>query len=301
MEYILQLGSHPFLSLAEILNVLESESILYKVLSTDLTALHIEIKYINPEVFIQILGGTRAIEDISTGEIFTPNIKQYKKREFKKPRVDPKSGLLPSKLAKMLINLSYTKHGVKRLYDPFCGGGTIITEANVLGIHGIGSDVDKKTVDDAKTNAKWVRSEYGLSHIEDEFFISDVRYLDTQLLRSKHIDAIVTEPYLGKPVHKPLRMGSQDNQNLKKVNELISSAIKNASAILEPGRRIVIIIPQFKTMKGIAKLEISERFNRFSFKRVNLLDTLDIDKSPDLLYFRPKAVVLRDIFILEKL
>lgn len=304
MEYKFQLGSFPYISLAEILNVLQSENIEYNILDLDFRdkILHIEIKNINPEIFMRLLGGTVFIEDLSNDKLYKQNIKEFKKREFGKPAVDSRSGLLPSKLAKMMINLSFTKNGVKKIYDPFCGGGTILTESMVMGINALGTDLDEGTVQSAILNARWIQNEYKIKGNPFEIFKSDVREINIEKMRGKNIDAIVTEPYLGAPVNKLIKLRSNNLDNLNRVNVLIEAALKKASGILDIGKRVVIIIPQFKTIKGIYKLPISKQFNKYSFKRVNIFEGLeDIDKSQELLYFRPKAIVLRELFILEKI
>jgi hypothetical protein len=300
MEYKFQLGSFPKLSLAEIITVLQTEHISYQIRHITDAELHIDIDNINPVIFLQILGGTPSIEEVWSGKVYKQKIKDYQRREFKKPYVDPKSGLLTAKLAKMMINLSFTQKGVKRIYDPFCGGGTIITEGMVMGLNGIGSDIDKRTVFAARKNAAWIAETYKTS-VETDFFVSDIFDIDSPSMKAKGIDAIVTEPFLGKPQRRPLKMHPDDTRNLDKVNKLIDVAVKKASGILETGQRMVVVIPQFRSVKGIQKLDISKNFNAFSFKKVNALESLDIDKTADLLYFRPKAVVLREICILEKI
>ena len=49
---------------------------------------------------------------------------------------------LDMKLARCMVNLSQIKEG-KTLCDPFCGTGTILLEAESMGIHSIGIDFDK--------------------------------------------------------------------------------------------------------------------------------------------------------------
>ena len=301
MEYVFELGTFPYLSLSEIINVLESENIPFKVKEVTLESLHIEIEQINPEIFLDILGGTRSIYDVFHGKTYKQNIKAYTKREFQKPVVDAKSGLLPVKLAKMMVNLSFTKDRVKLLYDPFCGGGTISNEANLMGIKTIGSDIDKRTIQSAQKNAAWLSGQYHIPETEHQFFVMDVRELNINLLKQKKIDAIVTEPFLGKPLTAPLKLNNADKQNMDSVNAIITESLLQFSSILETGKRAIIIIPCFRTSRGLQKLEISKTFNKYSFKKVDLLKDLYIDKAQELLYFRPRAFVLREIFILEKI
>jgi 2-polyprenyl-3-methyl-5-hydroxy-6-metoxy-1,4-benzoquinol methylase len=75
-------------------------------------------------------------------------------RDFGRPGRDDTSGMLPPKLALMLINLTGATTN-QTLLDPFCGSGTVITEAMVLGFQSIiGSDISEKAVSDTKKNVK---------------------------------------------------------------------------------------------------------------------------------------------------
>ncbi|MEK7211830.1 MAG: hypothetical protein AAB731_04300, partial [Patescibacteria group bacterium] len=52
----------------------------------------------------------------------------YEFRDYGRPGRDPLSGMIPPKLAKMMLNLSGAEKD-SVILDPFCGSGTIITEA----------------------------------------------------------------------------------------------------------------------------------------------------------------------------
>jgi len=58
----------------------------------------------------------------------------YSHRDYGRPVRDTVSGTLPPKLAKMMINLAQVDQSAKIL-DPFCGSGTILQEALLLGYH----------------------------------------------------------------------------------------------------------------------------------------------------------------------
>ncbi|MBU1149254.1 hypothetical protein KKI23_04150, partial [Patescibacteria group bacterium] len=81
---------------------------------------------------------------------------EYSQRDFGRPSRDNHSGMIPPKLAKIMINLA----GIKKtdsLLDPFCGSGTILQEAMLLGYRQIiGSDISDKAVRDSKNNIDWL-------------------------------------------------------------------------------------------------------------------------------------------------
>ncbi len=72
----------------------------------------------------------------------------------KKPFFHPSS--LQPKLARCLVNLSRaTKY--EALFDPFCGTGTILIEAGLMGIECIGGELKEKMIKGAKRNLEHYR------------------------------------------------------------------------------------------------------------------------------------------------
>src|SRR5437899_4762877 len=89
------------------------------------------------------------------------------------------------KLSRCMVNLSRLKEG-KVLCDPFCGSGTILLEAESMGIHSIGIDFDKKMCNIAKKN---------LSSNGFNSRIINAGYEHLQKIKDK-VDGIVTDlPY----------------------------------------------------------------------------------------------------------
>ena len=91
----------------------------------------------------------------STGEQFLPGFcakrkklwaaKSDKRFVARVPKNKPKRhpAMLKPKLARLLVNLTGAK---KQLLDPFCGTGSILIEAGVLGLKPLGSDIDPKMI-----------------------------------------------------------------------------------------------------------------------------------------------------------
>ena len=90
-----------------------------------------------------LIGQTRTVQDFVA----------WSNRDYGRPKRDTKSGMLPPKLARMMINLSRADVDKATILDPFCGSGTIISEAVAMGFEClIGSDVSDKAVKDAREN-----------------------------------------------------------------------------------------------------------------------------------------------------
>lgn len=105
------------------------------------------------------------------------------------------------KLARCMVNLSQIKEG-KTICDPFCGTGTILLEAESMGMHSIGIDFDKKMCEIAKKN---------LAENKYHSKIINSTYHDIQKIRNK-IDGIITDvPYgVSSKASMPPKMILQD-------------------------------------------------------------------------------------------
>ncbi len=172
--------------------------------------------------------------------------KDLSKRDFGRPARDDHSGMIPPKLAQIMINLARSNDNNKDkiLLDPFCGSGTILMEAYLMGFKNIfGSDLSEKAVSDSKKNIEWIiniKKNNQKSNIN--IFQSDVLNLEKHIKKGS-IDYIVCEPYLG-----PQR-GFQDfDIVVEELNKLYSSAISVFSKILKKDGRVVMVWPYFRSI-----------------------------------------------------
>src|SRR3989338_7924655 len=96
-------------------------------------------------------------KDVIAEVIAVFNPKDYDLRD-KRPYLE-KEKLTSIRLAKILINLSQAKEDGK-LLDPFCGSGTVLQEALLMGIDAIGMDSDSITIHHARKNLTWLQNNY---------------------------------------------------------------------------------------------------------------------------------------------
>jgi tRNA (guanine10-N2)-dimethyltransferase len=91
---------------------------------------------------------------------------EWGKRDFGRPGRDDKSGMLPPKLALMMINVSGIQKPEQTLLDPFCGSGTILTEALLLGYQTIiGTDISSKAIEDTQKNIDWAKHTLNIANV----------------------------------------------------------------------------------------------------------------------------------------
>ena len=225
-----------------------------------------EIVLIVEEQWI-VIGVTEAVQDF----------KQLSHRDFGRPGRDDYSGMLPPKLAQIMINLARAKKS-EILLDPFCGSGTIITEAMLMGYTKIyGSDLSSKARSDSKMNLDWINNEYGID-IHPELKVIDARTL-IENYKADSIGAIVTETYLG-----PQRGAVNIKEVIKELESLYSEVFKQMAIILKPKARAVIALPFFTKTNEHVKPKLGAEF----------------EKLDSYIYGREGQKVWREIIILQK-
>lgn len=211
----------------------------------------------------------------------------FGKRDFGRPASDSLSGMLPPKVARMMINLSNINSG-NVLLDPFCGSGTVLAEALDLGITDlIGTDASGKAVEDSQTNLDWLAAELGIKKYKLKIEKLDARDLSKNFSK---IDTIVTEPYLGKPMK-----GNEGEGTVRKIvaelEELYVKAFSEFHKVLKPGSRAVVVIPEWHIGDRVVKMNIFPQIIKMGFKKLD---------DGDLMYKREGQKVWRNITVWEK-
>ncbi len=219
--------------------------------------------------------------------IWVQNIDEWTVRDRSKPYRDRKKGMLPPKLARMMVNFvspDIQKRTDKLLYDPFCGTGTVLMEASMLGWDIGGSDLAGDAVHGTATNMHWFSQLYGKPEPK-ALFIADATHLDLKQLPGK-IDAIVTEPFLGKPQPK-----THDLPNIfKGLEKLYLGSFKQWKQILKDGGEVILVTPLVETPQ-----------KTFSLARfIDNLPSLGYNLvSGPMVYRREQTIVQRAIYKLK--
>ncbi len=168
----------------------------------------------------------------------------YRSRDMGRPSRDALRGMLPQKVAQMMVNIAGVKKGGV-ICDPFCGSGTVLSEAALLGYNIVGSDISEEAIADTQKNFQFLISNFqqnSKSQIPNSnFFVSDVRSLSEHLAPAS-VDAIVTEPYLGPPL-----TGKESTVLLGKtrrdIHTLVADAFQSFAKVLRPKGRVVMVFP----------------------------------------------------------
>lgn len=268
-----------------------------------------------------LIGRTQAVQPF----------KELSFRDYGRPARDDRSGMLPPKLAQIMINLAppffarpiYMSRQVRgnrgddvgvgqlrklsntlidhdiTLLDPFCGSGTILTEAMLMGIKNIiGSDISQKAIDDTKKNIEWMKKNYELRIKNCELYNINAVELSKHI-KPNSIDIIATEPYLG-----PQRGMYDIKKIINELENLYSKALAEFKKILKKDGCVVMAWPIF-VKHGISDIkQITPCLNDFDIinplpeflrgdKRIKLTNRNTI------IYGREGQRVWREIVVLQ--
>lgn len=222
----------------------------------------------------------------------------FSHRDYGRPQRDARSGMLPPKLARMMLNLARTQE-TKSVIDPFCGSGGVLMEAALMGLTAVGIDRSDKAVNDAVANGEWLLSKFGLG-AAPRAIQGDVRELRTRV-EPLYFDACVSEPDLGPPLRRPLSE-SACAENINKLTELYRRALSEIRIVVKPGARVVFILPRF-AVEGKAEAARINLLGDMKLMGYTLLDAMNgfqpSNARATLIYSRPKQFVQREIFVLQ--
>ena len=131
------------------------------------------------------------------------------------------SAIFP-KLSRALVNLSGAQPGEVFL-DPFCGTGSLLIEASIIGAEPVGIDLARKMVRGARRNSlKYEQPWVGIIRA------------DTRSLPVRQVAAVATDiPY-----------GRASSAGGLKSSEILRSLLEGAPRVLPRGRKLVVMHPK---------------------------------------------------------
>jgi len=239
--------------------------------------------------------------------IAVSNIEDWSSRDYEKPKGDKRSGMLPPKLARIMLNLALSELPNSRnsndilVLDPFCGSGNMLIESMLLGVDFLGTDLSAKAVEDSIDNCQWIKEKYSVVNLNYKIEMADAtsfnffenikRYSE---FSKKNSIAIVCEPYLGEPKKFKPTMNAAKGEYVK-VKEMYLGFLNNFLQFRtqNSGLKTVlcIVFPYVETLdKGMYSLydECVDEIQKMGYTEL---------QSP-LIYGRDYQVVKREIALL---
>jgi tRNA G10 N-methylase Trm11 len=242
------------------------------------------------------------------------DIESYTRRDRERPKRDTKVGMLPPKLAQIIINLAVGQLPENKLdsiceipagqpiprkifeqtiLDPFCGTGVVLQEALLMGYDAYGTDLERRMVEYSQTNVQWLSKLYesGSGDFNYKFEAGDAT---TYQWDQADIDFVACESYLGRPFTS---MPSPEilSQTASECNLIIKKFLRNIHSQLKPGARLCLAVPAWQTKPNTFKhLPLLDSLEEIGYNRVSFEHARD----DQLIYFREDQIVARQLLIL---
>lgn len=224
------------------------------------------------------------------------DIDSYAMRDRERPKRDAKVGMLPPKLAQLIINLavgSKEPNSNLTVLDPFCGTGVILIEAGIIGFSVVGSDIDQRMIDYSQQNFMWAKNlQAGPKPTID---LSLTAGNATTLKWDKKINFVASEIYLGRPfTTEPSFEILKDT--IKTCDYLFEKFLKNLYLQISPSTRLCLAVPAWFYRNKIYHLSTLDKLAHLGYNRISFVHV----EQNNLIYHRPKQTVGRELVILER-
>ena len=233
--------------------------------------------------------------------VYVQNIDSYAFRDRSRPMRDARVGMLPPKLAQIIINLAAGKPNVTAettVLDPFCGTGVLLQEALLMGFSAYGSDLSERMIEYSEKNLEWLKT--------TREYASTRRASTNQTIQLETGDAsnhiwkplpycIAAETFLGKPLNE-IPAPHILQSIIKECDDLHRAFLKNIATQWPADARFCLAVPAWRHKNGFYHLPViddlaSLGYNRIDFTRV---------RNDDLVYHRDGQVVARELLVITK-
>ncbi|OGL31331.1 hypothetical protein A3F37_03125 [Candidatus Saccharibacteria bacterium RIFCSPHIGHO2_12_FULL_41_12] len=218
------------------------------------------------------------------------DINAYAHRDQNRPMRDTKVGMLPPKLAQIIINLANPEPN-SIVLDPFCGTGVMLQESLLMGFSAAGSDLDERMVEYSAKNIQWLNQKVNFTGT-----LSIIEQADaTNHIWQSTPDRAASETYLGRPLSS-----EPDSQTLSKImndcDTIHTKFLKNIAKQTSLGFRMCLAVPAWKTRQGFKHLKTLDSLEKLGYNRLKFVHAED----KDLIYHRKGQFVGRELVILER-
>ena len=221
------------------------------------------------------------------------DIEAYARRDQNRPKRDARVGMLPPKLAQIIVNLATAQMPPSEkqiVLDPFCGTGVILQEALLMGYGAYGTDIEPRMIEYTQKNLDWLASGKPITNFTLE--VGDATSHQWQ----HSFSAIACETYLGRPLTSWPDAETLQN-TISTCNTVIKKFLGNLANQIPPGTRICLAVPMWKNPSGrnhgLPFLDhlLEMGYNRISFEHLG---------ASELVYFRPDQIVARELLVITR-
>lgn len=253
------------------------------------------------------------------------NIDAYRIRDRGRPKRDAFVGMLPPKLAQVIVNLAVGKLDLRAktsdlrkpqeqlvttsqvsglrsqvcILDPFCGTGVILQEALLMDYDVYGSDKSAKMIDYSKANLEWLLDD-GRWTIDDRNVVLEVADATThawdfsKIQNPKSKIFVASETYLGQPLGGQSPTKEKFAEIVHETNTVVKGFFANIAPQLEPETRLCVAVPVW-FYNGTTHLPVIDELASMGF----MYHTFSHAVTP-LMYHRENQITGRELLVLTK-
>lgn len=230
-------------------------------------------------------------EIIVAKTLYVQNIDDYTLRDRGKPCRDPINGMLPPKLAQIMLNLSLsaTKPELRNngmVLDPFCGSGTVGMEALLAGRSVVCSDINPIMARATYNNLTWLIDRYHLRAVNYSVSVADATKHTWEL----PIHTVASEFFLGDNYRLPPK-AKDFSKNLHTCSTLAKDTLSNLSQQLPSGAGLCVAVPHWYLNGTEYDVSIPQPKD-LGFKKIT---------NSNIIYHRPGQIVGRRLLVLQKI
>ncbi len=228
--------------------------------------------------------------------VWVQDVDALSKRDMQRPCRDMETGMLPPKLARIMVNLT----GGSYVFDPFCGSGVVLQEALLTGKRAAGSDVNPDMIECTRSNLAWLEREFAAESAQS-LEASDVRTVTVPA----DVDAVTGEMYLG-PIMTREAPRSRLDQLADEADTLLGETLQRLQFQLPAGTPVCLAVPSWEshgrsiTPALAASGENPRAIDDLRSLGYNHVDMLGVDHG-DLHYRRQDQYVGRQLMLLERI
>ncbi|QQS70014.1 hypothetical protein IPP75_02665 [Candidatus Saccharibacteria bacterium] len=257
-----------------------------------------------------IIARTTAVQDIDG----------YTLRDRGRPKRDARVGMLPPKLAQIIINLAVgevsswpaqldspaqTTRPTTRLpdyptvvLDPFCGTGVVLQEALLMGYSAYGTDLEPRMIAYSEANLDWLTAKYQILDTKYSLQAADATTHQWQISKFQTPNSkivVAGETYLGRPfTERP--SSAILAQTISEVNLILKRFLQNIQPQLPQGSRLCLAVPCWFDGREQKHLPFLEHIRGMGFERV----AFQRASNEDLIYHREGQIVGRELVTLRR-
>ncbi|MHA1638195.1 MAG: TRM11 family SAM-dependent methyltransferase [Candidatus Thorarchaeota archaeon] len=203
-----------------------------------------------PNAEILAMFGERKVYLAKTVVVYDSMLQQY--RDESRPYTSSAISTSP-KVCRTLLTFAGAKPG-DTVLDPFCGSGTLLMEAAMLGMKCIGIDIEGDAVQGARSNLKWFGRDSG-SWVDFRVIKGDA--VEVAEIIQETVDAVAFEPTLG-PVSTKKPSKGDAQKTITNLLELYREVLRGIAKVLRPNGKIAMTIPVIMSKDGEVSINIKE-------------------------------------------